>query len=342
MKQPSFVAIALVLLAVTPAFAADKVASSALAAAEQAYQEVDFPATRAQAQRALEAGGASSEQTARLHVLLGISAAALGDATEAKAHFVAALALDSTLRLDKNLSPKIRDPYLEAQGYWSAAGERLAVRATATGDGARLVVRLQDAAALVSKVELALGVSGSRERSKFQLEPTTVMNFAVPAKFRERDYEYVLRALDRYGNVLVERGSDADPELVRQSRHVSANAETAHGRSYLFPAALAVTGLGALAAGVVFHVQRERAAHDWNGPKCEHPGLTRQQQCESVDSRVHSNERLAVGFYAGGGALLAGSLISVLAGRPSSASTQRASSLGCSVVGAGISCLGHF
>jgi hypothetical protein len=105
---------------------------------------------------------------------------------------------------------------------------------------------------------------------------------------------------------------------------------------------LAVTGLGALATGVVFHVQREQAAHDWNGPQCEHPGLTRQEQCESVDSRVHSNERLAIGFYAGGGALLAGSLISVLAGRPPASPTQHGSSLGCSVAGAGISCLGHF
>jgi hypothetical protein len=96
-----------------------------------------------------------------------------------------------------------------------------------------------------------------------------------------------------------------------------------------------------VATGVVFNVKREQAAHEWNGPSCENPGRTRQQQCESVDSRIQSDERLAVGFYAGGAALLAGSVISLLAGRPP-APTERATALGCRFVGTGISCLGQF
>lgn len=342
MTQHSWALLVLGLLWTTPAFA-DKGASLALTAAERAYQDVDFPATREQAEPALESGGATPEQTARLHVLLGISAAALGDAAEAKTHFVAALAVDPSLRLDRNLSPKVRDPYLEAQGYWSAAGERLSLRATPTSDAAHLLVRLQDRAALVSKIELRVGAAGAGERTRFRLEPSALTRFSLPGSLRERDYEYVLRALDRYGNVLSERGSDADPELVRQGAPGSANGAAPGGRSYLLPAALAVSGLGAIAAGIVFHVKRERAAHEWNGPECESPGLTRQQQCQSVDSRLESDERLAVGFYAGGGALLTGSVISLLAGRASPpAPSERASAFACSVAGSGVACFGHF
>ena len=342
MKKRSLSLLALALLLSAPAFADDGSTNTALAAAERAYQDVDFPVTREQAEHALESGGATPEQTARLHVLLGISAAALGDAADAKTHFIAALAVDPTLRLDKTLSPKVRDPYLEAQGYWSAAGERLGVRATPASDGAHLVIRLQDPASLVSKLELRVNAAGSRTRSLLHLEPASVTRFDVPAALREHDYEYVLRALDRYGNVLSERGTDPDPEVVRRSTGDSRASEAPRGRSYLLPAALAVTGVAALATGVVFNVKRERAAHEWNGPNCENPGLTRQQQCQAVDSRIESDERLAVGFYAAGGALLAGSVISLLAGRPAPAPTERASALGCQVVGTGVSCLGHF
>jgi hypothetical protein len=342
-KTLGFGLLALGALLGSPASASDDNVSTALAAAEHAYQDVDFPETRADAERALETGHASPEQTARIHVLLGISAAALGDTDDAKTHFIAALAVDPTLHLDKSLSPKIRGPYLEAQGYWSASSERLAVSATRSSDDAHLVIHLQDPAALASKIELRLAAPGARERSRFALEPAAVTRFAVPARLRERDYEYVLRALDRYGNVLSERGSDADPELVHHSATDVSSTDAPHaGRSYFLPAALAVTGFGAIAAGVVFNVKREQAAHEWNGPSCEHPGLTRQQQCETVDSRVQSSERLAVGFYAGGGALLAGSVISLLAGRGPSAQSEHASALGCSVVGPGVSCVGSF
>lgn len=342
MNKPACALLALSLLFSASAFAEPGPLRAALAAAERAYQDVDFPTTREQAERALEAGGGSPEETARLHVLLGISAAALGDAQAAKPHFIAALAIDPTLRLDKNLSPKIRDPYLEAQGFWSAASERLALRAVPSADGAQIVVRLQDPTSLVSKLELRVAAAGARERSQFLRDPAPETRFPVPSALAERDYEYVLRALDRFGNVLGERGSDADPLLVRRRAHDTPSARAPQGRSYVLPVALAAAGLGATAVGVLFHVKREQAAHEWNGPECENPGATRGGQCQSVNSRIQSDERFAIGFYAGGGALLAGSLISLLVVRPSGAASERASALGCSVFGTGVSCLGHF
>ncbi|HEX3775319.1 MAG TPA: hypothetical protein VHV51_12695 [Polyangiaceae bacterium] len=349
MMKRSLGLFALTLIWALPAHAESKSPNPELAEAERSYQAVDFPATRAEAQKALEAGGATPTETARLHVLLGISAAALGDSADAKQHFIAALAVDPGLHLDKTLSPKIRDPYLEAQGYWSAAGDRLALSATPSADGAHLVVRLQDPASLVAKIELRVGAAGAREHSSFSLDPAPEGRFSLPASVRERSYEFVLRAVDRYGNALAERGSEADPELVQPgTRAATSTAAIARpGRSYLFPVALAVAGVGAVAAGVVFNVKRERAARDWNGPSCENPGATRIAQCSDVNSRVQTDERLAIGFYAGGGALLVGSVISLVAGRPAPAPTERASSLGtrslgCTLTGPGVSCLGRF
>lgn len=325
-----------------PAFAE----SQGLLEAEKAYQSVDFPATHAAAKRALEAGGADREQTARLYVLLGISAAAQGDTEEAKADFVAALAVKPALKLDKGLSPKVRDPYLEAQGYWAASSNRLSVTAKPGSDRDHLVIQLSDPATLVSKIELHLATRGTTPRPSFELAAAPANRFALPAAVRGRSYEYTLRALDRFGNVLAERGTDADPELVRaETAHADvSNAGTSaqHGRSYALPIALGVAGLGALGAGVVFQVKRENAAQDWNSGSCEQPGQTRIQQCQAVDDRRQKYEHLAIGFYAAGGALLTGSVIALIAGRPASTSTQRAGLLGCGVVGTGLSCEGRF
>jgi hypothetical protein len=331
------------LLPATPAFAQ----SRALVDAEQAYQAVDFPAARALAQKALEAGGNDREETARLYVLLGISAAAQGDAEAAKASFVVALAVEPSLKLDKGLSPKVRDPYLEARGYWSATSGRLALNARPSNDTRHLVIELADPASLVSKTELRLAEPGSSVRPSLLLSAAQVTRYPLPRALEGRAYEYTLRALDRFGNVLAEHGTETDPTLVRapsaeQDGGSNRDASAAHGRSYLLPATLGVAGLGALTTGIVFHVKREDAAYDWNSPSCEHEGRTRVQQCHEVDERRSSNERLAIGFYAAGGALLTGSLIALVAGRPAANPNLRAGLLGCRLAGTGLSCDGRF
>jgi hypothetical protein len=329
-------------LTTVPAFAQ----SRGLAEAERAYQAVDFPATHSAAQRALEAGGATREQTARLYVLLGVSAAAQGNAEEAKQDYVVALAVNPSFKLDKGLSPKIRDPYLEAQGYWAASSERLALSAKPGGDREHLIVSLVDPASLVTRVELRIEAPGVLPRDSFQLDTSPATRFTLPAGLATRGYEYAARALDKNGNVLTEFGTDADPQIVRAPNSASSNGPAPDGapraRSYLLPVALGVAGLGAVAAGVVFHVEREHAANEWNGPSCENVGLTRLQSCQSVDSRRRDDERLAIGFYAAGGALLTGSLISLLAGRPSEAPATRTGLLGCNLLGTAVSCDGHF
>ena len=330
------------LSALTPAHAFAQ--SRGLAEAERAYQSVDFPAAHDAALRALEAGSATREQTARLYVLLAISAAAQGNADEAKQAYLVALAISPTLKLDKGLSPKIRDPYLEAQGFWAASSERLALSAKRASDPEHLIVSLLDPETLVSRVELRIAALGVLPRTTFQLRTTSSTRFTLPTGLATRGYEYAVRALDANGNVLAEFGTDNDPQLVPAPSAASADGSivgnTERGRSYLLPVTLGVAGLGAAAVGVVFHLQREQAAHEWNGPNCETIGQTRLQTCKDVDSRRQSNERLAIGFYAAGGALLTGSLVSLIAGRPSEA--PRTGLLGCNLVGSAVSCNGRF
>lgn len=328
-------------LLTTPAFADN----SGLAEAERAYQSVDFPATHAAAKKALEAGGADREQTARLYVLLGISAAAQGDSDEAKTNFVVALGVKPSLKLDKGLSPKVRDPYLEAQGYWAASSDRLSVNAKPSSDRDHLVIQLSDPATLVSTIELHIAAAGTTPRPAFDLAAAPATRFALPAQLHGRSYEYTLRALDRFGNVLAERGTDTDPELVRNDPTHAGSADSAampQKRSYVLPITLGVAGLGALTAGVIFQVKRENAAQDWNSSSCEQPGQTRFQQCQAVDDKRQKYEHVAIGFYAAGGALLTGSVIALIAGKPPASSPQRAGLLGCGVVGTGVSCDGRF
>lgn len=338
MKRARLLTTALALLLPTTALAQTR----ALQDVERAYQNVDFTATHALAERALQAGVATHAQTLRLYVLLGISAAALGNSEEAKQDFVLALAVDPRLKLDKTLSPKMREPYLEAQGYWAAAPERLAISAKASQDRKQLVVSLVDPKSLVDRVELGVAPIGVLPRSKFVLESKPVTRLTLPAAFDGRGFEYTLRALDRFGNVLAEQGTDGEPELAPSlPLRIAGGAHVEPPRSYLWPALFGAGALGAAAAGVVFHIDREAAAHDWNSPECEHRGQTREDQCRSVDLHRQRSEHWAIGFYGASAVLLTGSLISLFSG---SAKTDAADVglLGCAIVGRGVSCDGRF
>jgi len=315
-----------------------------LAAAEAAYQAVDFPTTHEQAANALAVGGATRAQTARLEVLQGLAAAALGNADEAKQSFLVALAVDPDLKLDKSLAPKIRGPYLDARGYWGAHSDRLALRAKLSSDLRHIGVELRDPASLVANVECYFRAPGSAEVLRVSVQAAPLVRFSPPARVREGGFEYWLRGVDAHGNALTELGTEADPravtpEAVSPNRDVNA-VPARGGRSLALPIVLSVAGLGATAAGVIFHVQREQAAHEWNGPSCEHPGATRVAQCSEVDTRRARDEHLAIGFYAGGAALLTSSVILLATGRAPEA--ERAQSLGCAIAGTAVACRGTF
>jgi len=252
-----------------------------------------------------------------------------------------------SLKLGNGVSPKVREPYLEARGYWAAASTQLSVAANTDRDRDHLIVQLSDPTTLVSKLELRIAARGKAQRLRFEIPAAPVTRFVLPAAVRGQSFEYTLRALDRFGNVLAERGTETEPELVHSDSREAGTSERAaatpaQGRSYFLPIALGVAGLSAVTAGVVFQIKRENAAQAWNSASCEHPGQTRLQQCQDVDDRRQQYEHLAIGFYAAGGALLTGSVLSLVLGRPAANAAPHAGLLGCALLGTGVSCDGQF
>src|SRR5262249_12844439 len=142
----------------------------------------------------------------------------------------------------------------------------------------------------------------------------------LPSEARGRAFDYYVQALDEHRNVIAELGTDADPreERIRADStadsSVQADARPRAGQSYVWPITLAAAGLGAVGVGVAFHIQRESAAREWNGPGCEHPGASRIEQCGDVDSRLRLDESVMIGAYVAGGALLTGSVVALLIG----------------------------
>lgn len=81
---------------------------------------------------------------------------------------------------------------------------------------------------------------------------------------------------------------------------------------YVTAGGLAALGVASASVATVMYLRREDAARDWNGPDCERPGMTRAQQCAAVDDRRRSAEHLSLGFAVSGGALLLGSVVTLL------------------------------
>lgn len=306
------------------AAATESDATAALAAAEQAYQQVDFKQVYDEASRALGLGNATLQQTGRLYVLLGISAAALGNDEQSKQFFVSALAVTPSLRLDNNLSPKFRGPYLEARGFWGAYQDRLSLRATTDAAGEHLNLSLEDPAHLAWQIRLYLRRIGSVTVARRVFKAAATNREPLAAELRRAGFEYYAQIIDEHGNTLYELGrSDeplvvpavaAAPKKVSVTDGLAVGKPAEHARSLWLPGLLAFGGLAATGAGVYFNVRRENEAHEWNGPTCEQPGLTRLEQCGQVNADRQNYERLAIGFYAGGGVLLVASVVTGLAG----------------------------
>ena len=287
-----------------------------LAEVQKAYADVDYERTRTLAVEAIERGGNDRASTSQLYLLWATAAAALDRADEARTAFSFALAANPELKLDRNLSPKIRAPYLEARGALAGADGRPPLEVTLRRRKQELELGLRDALKVAAGVVLSTrtGESGHFSRRRFDASPTRRVPIAA-----DSDLHLAVRVVDRHDNVLFELGTEEDPERLVQvssSRATAAAAAQPDHRSalpyYITSGALAALGIGAGAAATVMYVRREDAAREWNGSGCEQPGLTRVQQCGAVDQRRQNAERFSIGLAAAGGALLVGSVVSLV------------------------------
>lgn len=329
-------------------------ASDSLSSAEQAYQKVDYPATYEAACSALQQGRANVRQTLRLNVLCGIAAAALEKPEEARVHFRTALAIDPNLKLERDLSPKIRGPYLEAQGSWASADNRLALGLVKRDDSLGLHFEIQDPAHLVASLRVLIRGPHDSQFRPLAAAPDASVNVALPSELVGTTYSYYALLVDASGNALRELGSATDPYEVRASltpdhrapvTHPAAPSPNDTGASW-FRWTLLGTGLAATAAGVYFNIQREDRAKEWNSPACEQPGPTRMAQCGSIDAERARDQRAAIGLYAAGGLLIATSVTLWALDSPehprTPASATSALACGASLPSPGIACTGSF
>ncbi|HEV8549042.1 MAG TPA: hypothetical protein VGQ57_08440 [Polyangiaceae bacterium] len=297
-----------------------------LARAEAAYLEVDFESTERLSAGALEAGGNEPADTLRLYTLLGISASALGDETAARDAFRHVVALDPNGHLDKSLSPKVRAPYLEVRGQLSARGEIAALEAHLAREGGTQRIALTDPAGIGHGIDVLYRSKAEAEFATLRLAPGKLELPATTAAGPR--LEYALAVYDEHKNVLYRRGSEQAPATLALVEPGLATPRAEPGPTtsgyYVAAGILAGAGLAAAGVGVYFTAQREEAAHEWNGASCEKPGSTRGQQCADVNARRETAEHLAIGFYAGAGALVVGSVVTLLLAPSSSARSRRA------------------
>lgn len=328
--------------------------ATTLAAVEAAYAEVDFERTRTLAREVLTRGGNEPPATLSLYTLLGIASAALGEDDAARSAFRVAITLDPSGRIDKNLSPKIRGPYLEARGALGTQGEVRPLSASVRRDGKRVRFEIEDAASAVKSAELAFkNEVGAWEHLKLPIERRGIAQGAPELGA----FEYMLTLLDEHGNVLFRRGTETAPETLSGATDAKATSSTAPRSSdpfqppaegepvnqtpyYVLSGVLAATGLAAAGVGAYFHVQREDLAEEWNGAACERGGASRGAQCADVDDRRARAQTLSVGLYAGGGALLVGSVVTLLL--TPSRTRERHTALACDVSPFGARCAGRF
>lgn len=287
-----------------------------LADAERAYADIDLEKTRLLARQVIDQGGNDPRASARLYLLLATSAAAVDRTDEARQAFTHLLAIDSTLKLDRSLSPKVRAPYLEARGALGADSGARPLEASLALDSNELVLSLRDVLGIGGGVELFHRAPGARDFSRRTLEP--LPENRLPAPTTER-LEYYVRVLDAHGNTLYEKGTPGSPArltLASSAKPTSFTSSTADAPNptayYVAAGAFGALSIAAGVGATLAYLQREEAAREWNSPGCERAGATRGAQCADVNERRQRSEGIAIGLSAGGGALLVGSAIALI------------------------------
>lgn len=112
--------------------------SPAIARARSHIAAVEYDLAQAALDEALRTGAHAPQETAEIHGLLGVVAASRGQVAEAQASFERQLAIDPAAAVDRELGPKIVDPFVAAQG--ALAGRAIAVEARLVAGGVELVV----------------------------------------------------------------------------------------------------------------------------------------------------------------------------------------------------------
>jgi hypothetical protein len=278
---------------------------------------------------------------------LGIARAHLGEHEAAQRAFVCALALDPGLHLASDEAVEVRSPFMEARGFWSLHAQRLSASIVPSEDGSALLITLVDPAALTARAVVRVREVGQSRFQEWSLTPAAALHVSLEAVSRAGGIEYSLALIDENANRLYQVGSDAEPVRALDpapapaapsasprgtapSEALVASARLHAARPYYVGAAVSlVLGAGALAVAGFSHHEREQLAARWNSGDCGGEGSTRGEVCGHERDQLDRYQRLAIGFYAAGGAALVAGLVTLLVAPNEKREQRVARRLGC-------------
>ncbi len=194
-----------------PAYA--QASEDPLERAEAAYLEVDFEGTLEAATAALAAGANNRRRLIRIYQLIGIAAAALGEENRSRDAYVRMLALDPEATVDRNLAPRLRSPFLEARGFWTARSDRLSVEATFVRSRGAFRIALTDPIGIVRELRVSARVPGQREYIVATAPASSSVLVPIDGAEDARGIEYAVAAVDEHGNELVALGTEDEPRV---------------------------------------------------------------------------------------------------------------------------------
>ncbi len=191
-------------------------AASHLERAEAAYEQIELEETLVHAVRALREGNNSRRQLARIYELIGIAAAALDRPDQAREAYTRMLALNPDAQVDRNLSPQMRSPFLEARGYWMSRAESLDAQAVYLERRGVVRVTLSDPLDMAEEIVVHVRVGAEVTFTELRREADEVIEVTIPGAAEAERVEYYVTVIDRFGNRLIDLGSDAEPFVERE------------------------------------------------------------------------------------------------------------------------------
>jgi hypothetical protein len=307
-------------------------AADPLAQAEAAYSSVDFAETNRSARAALTSGGHDRAQMARIYFLLGVSASADGKEDEAMDAFKHLLSLDPETKLDRGLSPKLQGPMLEARGTPPGA-----LTADAVFDRAKGSLRLSitDPLSMVKAVVLHARLSSDATFVELKVPSLAQVDIPIAGAAGAEHVEYFYQLLDAHKNRVLQKGSDAAPEVFQVATAAPPGGAAPPTKKIatgwlvagIVGEALGVVGI---AGGIGAYVVGKNAADRWNNNSvCLANGMTRSQNCSGSRDTAQRAQSGAIASFALGGALVAAATLLFLTAPRVERERQVASAVSC-------------
>mgnify|MGYP003677154327 CR=1 FL=1 len=239
-------------------FASAAMAQSHLREAEAAYGEIDFERALEEATAALEEGGYSPRDLARIYELIGMAAAANDENERSRDAYIRLLALTPEAEVDTNLAPRLRSPFMEAKGYWASRTDVLALEARFVEARHLLRVELVDPLGMATDIIVRSRAAGTVEYE----EQNNIASASVSVNMPEvAQIEYLVEVLDEHGNRIVVLGSEDEPRLGGQAALVrgpeAGEAEGGGGAPVWLWVGLGVVVAGAAATGLYFGLRQQ-------------------------------------------------------------------------------------